>query len=74
MKTKTSEQGSAMGMPGINAGRPIGAGSLLELAVEAPDKVYVIENRKGASLRPAPPPWPRGLRGRGTELLSLSAA
>ncbi|TNY23384.1 DnaJ-domain-containing protein [Rhodotorula diobovata] len=46
MKTKTSEQGSAMGMPGINGGRPIGAGSLLELAVEAPDKVYVIENRK----------------------------
>ena len=39
-----------MGMPGINGGRPIAGGSTLELAVEGPDKVYVVENRKGASL------------------------
>lgn len=40
-----------MGMPGINGGRPIAGGSTLELAVEGPDKVYVVENRKGASSR-----------------------
>ncbi|GAA5841428.1 hypothetical protein JCM9279_000650 [Rhodotorula babjevae] len=46
LKTKTGEQGDAMGMPGINGGRPIAGGSTLELAVEGPDKVYVVENRK----------------------------
>ncbi|GAA6049457.1 hypothetical protein JCM3770_007349 [Rhodotorula araucariae] len=46
LKTKTGEQGATMGMPGINGGRAIAPGSLLELAVEGPDKVYVIENRK----------------------------
>ncbi|GJN87998.1 hypothetical protein Rhopal_000953-T1 [Rhodotorula paludigena] len=45
MKTKTSEHGDPLGMPGINGGKPLAPGSTLELTVEG-ENVYVVENRK----------------------------
>lgn len=35
-------------MPGVNGGRPLAAGSTIEMVVEA-EKVFIVENRKGAS-------------------------
>lgn len=45
LKVKTQEQGDAIGMPGVNAGRPIAAGTTIEMVVEG-DKVFIVENRK----------------------------
>ena len=45
LKVKTQEQGDAIGMPGVNSGRPIAAGTTIEMVVEG-DKVFIVENRK----------------------------
>ncbi|KWU41466.1 hypothetical protein RHOSPDRAFT_13082, partial [Rhodotorula sp. JG-1b] len=41
LKVKTQEQGDAIGMPGVNAGRPIAAGTTIEMVVEG-DKVFIV--------------------------------
>ncbi|GAA6023024.1 hypothetical protein JCM8202_000319 [Rhodotorula sphaerocarpa] len=48
LKVKTAEQGDPLGMPGVNGGRPLAAGSTIEMVVEG-EKVFIVENRKGAS-------------------------
>ena len=45
LKVKTQEQGDAIGMPGVNSGRPIAPGTTIEMVVEG-DKVFIVENRK----------------------------
>lgn len=46
LKVKTGDQGDPLGLPGVNGGKPIGAGSTIEMMIEGQD-VYIVENRKG---------------------------
>lgn len=45
LKVKTGDQGDPLGLPGVNGGKPIGAGSTIEMMIEGQD-VYIVENRK----------------------------
>ncbi|CEQ39057.1 SPOSA6832_00526, partial [Sporobolomyces salmonicolor] len=45
LKVKTGDQGDALGLPGVNNGKPLGPGSTIEMAIEG-DKVWIIENKK----------------------------
>ncbi|GAA6024829.1 hypothetical protein JCM11491_005668 [Sporobolomyces phaffii] len=45
LKVKTGDQGDPLGLPGVNGGKPIGAGSTIEMVIEGQD-VYIVENRK----------------------------
>ncbi|GAA5924626.1 J domain-containing protein [Sporobolomyces koalae] len=45
LKVKTGDQGDPLGLPGVNGGKPIGAGSTIEMMIEGND-VYIVENRK----------------------------
>ena len=46
LKVKTGEQGDPLGIPGINGGKAIGAGSTIEMMIDN-EKVYIVENKKG---------------------------
>lgn len=51
LKVKTGDQGDPLGLPGVNGGKPIGAGSTIEMMIEGQD-VYIVENRKGKKFSP----------------------
>ncbi|GAA5824214.1 hypothetical protein JCM10212_002911 [Sporobolomyces blumeae] len=45
LKVKTGDQGDPLGLPGVNGGKPIGAGSTIEMTIEG-EQVFIVENRK----------------------------
>ena len=49
LKVKTGEQGDPLGIPGINGGKAIGAGSTIEMMIDN-EKVYIVENKKGMKI------------------------